>query len=127
MVFTLLLASVVFIVLIMALREIYLFRKMRDATQVRRLTLRLSMAAMLLFLLVSLFLGVCVFRLVEPDGVVPIWLAYWGCITLLTGAILLLVIADFRLYGEDSLRDSRQYWEEFARTIAAQRDNTPKE
>ena len=92
---TIVLTLAILIVIMMAIREIRNFQRDRGMYRFRRLTLRLSMAGMLLFLLVSLFIGVKVFGLNEPLGIDPhAWLAFWACVVLLVGAIACLVIVD---------------------------------
>ena len=115
------------IVAVMAARELRLFLRKRDTYPLRRLTLRLSMAGMLFFLFASLFVGVRVFHLVEPTGNVTLWMAFWGCITLLTGGVICLAIADFRSLDTDTDENTKQLWREIAETIAAHESHAPKE
>jgi hypothetical protein len=121
------LSLAMFAVIMLALREVWQFRRKRDVYRLRRLTLRLATAGMLLFLLASILIGVRVFGLNEPDGVATLWIAFWGCIMLLTGGILCLVIADFQTIGDDALQNANQYWDDIAKTIAEHQQNLPKE
>lgn len=127
MVFNVAIGLGLLLVSLLMLREIVQFRRMREVHRLRRLTLRLMMAAMLLFQLLSILIGVRVFGLAEPDGVPNLWIAFWGCIGLLTGGILMLAIADFRLVGEDTLRNSAEHLDEIARTIAEHQANKSKD
>lgn len=111
----------------LGIREVWLYRAQRAEYPLRRLTIRLANAAMMLILLGSILIGVRVFGLNEPDGIVPYFMLFWGCITLLTGAILCLVIADFRTIGEETTSDSVRLWHDIAETIAAHEQQPPKE
>lgn len=122
------LALVMVIVLLMAMREVWEFHRKREVYRLRRLTLRLAMAGMLIFLLASILIGVNVFHLNEPAGIAPdVWIAFWGCITIMTGGIICLAIADFRTIGDDTLHNSNQYWDHIAEAIAEHQKSSPKE
>lgn len=127
MLFSIIMALLMLLVGLMALSEIRTFRRKRGAQRLRRLTLRLSMAGMVIFLLASLLVGVQIFHLQEPYGVTKLWIAFWGCITLLTGGIFCLVIADFHSIGTDVQEDTKQYWEEFMKTIKDNKSPTSKD
>ena len=127
LVFSLLLLVAMAIVLMMALREVYQFRRNRSIFRLRRLTLRMLMAALLLFLLASILIGVRIFGLNEPYGVERIWILFWGSITLIIGSIFLLVLADFRLVRHDVSEKTAGYWQEINRAIAEHQRQHPKE
>jgi hypothetical protein len=118
MAFTILLSLVMLTVAGMAVREIVLFGRKRAEYPVRRLTLRISTAVMLLFLLVSLLVGVRVFHLDTYQGIIGLFLAFWGCVALLAGAIICLTIADLRMIGDETFADTNHYWRDIAETIA---------
>lgn len=122
------LALVMVLVLLMAMREVWAFHRAREVHRLRRLTLRLAMAAMLLFLLASILIGVNLFHLNEPAGIPPdLWIAFWGCVAILTGGVLCLAIADFQTIGDDALSSVNQYWDEIARAIADHQQRSSKE
>jgi len=125
--FTIVMTLAMLGVLGMAVRELMIFNRQRAEYQVRRLTLRLAMAAMLFVLFASLLIGVRVFRLDEIEGVVTLALAFWGCIALLSIAVLCLAVADLRMLGDQSRQDAAQYWREIAQTIADHELRHPKE
>ena len=102
----------------MATREIVLFRQKRAEYSLRRLTLRLTMAIMLTFQLASVLVGVRVFHLDNPHGVIGLWMAFWGCIALLTGAITCLALADMRLVSDETSSETNRIWRDIAEMIA---------
>ena len=102
----------------MAVREVVLFRRKLMDYSLRRLTLRISMTLMFIFLLLSVLVGVRVYHLDAPRGVIGLWMAFWGCIALLTGAILCLAIADLRLIGDETNSETNRLWRDIAETIA---------
>lgn len=105
----------------LAIREIILFQQASDGNRLRRLTLRLTTALMLLFLLMSIYLGIEVFHLGTPEGLPRHWLAYWGSVLLLAGGILCMVMADLRMLQADTQDDTRVLWQDIAETIARHR------
>ncbi|HEY3418172.1 MAG TPA: hypothetical protein VGM23_14945 [Armatimonadota bacterium] len=100
-------------------RELLAFFRKRGAYSLRRLTLRMSTAVMLLFLLVSVFIGIRLFHLDTPEAFPRHWIAFWGCVSLLTGAIFCMALADFRLLDEESRVEAGKLWQEIAETIAS--------
>ncbi len=118
MVLTIVIAVAVMVVLALSVRECVLYRRRRDSYPLRRLTLRLCMAGMLLFLFVSIALGITVFGLSDPLGFDRLWAFFWGFIMLLTLAILALVIADFRTLNEEAHTVVRELWHDMAEIIA---------
>lgn len=111
---------------ILAIGEVHHFRRKRGPYRLRRLTMRLTMAAMMLFLLGSILVGVRIFHLQEPNGIIKLWVAFWGCILLLIGGIFCLVIADFRLIGDDLHEHTNQFINEIMQSMAEQGKH-PKE
>ncbi|MHB9025382.1 MAG: hypothetical protein ACYC7E_14635 [Armatimonadota bacterium] len=107
-------------------RELRAFFQKRGTYTVRRLTLRLSTAFMLLFLFAGIYTGVRVFHLDTPEAFPRHWIAFWGCITLLTGAIFCMVLADLRLLDEEKRVEAGKLWREIAETIANYADR-PKD
>jgi len=91
------------VVIVMAINETHHFRRNRSVYMFRRLTLRLCMATMLLFLFASILIGtnVQVFGLTDPVGIDLRWVAFWGCVLLLVGAICCLALADLAMIRED--------------------------
>ncbi len=104
----------------LAVREIGLFFKDDGEFRTRRLTLRLLTAVLLLILLASVLaaLRVLAFYLENPVIDPAIFLAFWGCIGLLAGGIVMLVIADLNLISVETERHTNKYWREIADTIA---------
>jgi len=127
MAFTILLIVVMTAVAGMTVREIVLSAWKRDEYPRRRLTLRITMALMLIFLLASVLVGVRVFHLDQPQGIIGLWMAFWGCIMLLTGAIVCLAIADLRSIGDDSHAETNRIWRDIAETIAAHEKKRARE
>ena len=115
------------LVLLMALREIYHFRREKSVYLFRRLTLRMVTAAVLLFLMASILIGVRFFGLNEPYGVERIWIIFWGSISLLIGALFFLVLADFRTPLNDARKETVDYWSDIYRTITEYQRQHPKE
>jgi len=122
---TILLVAAMCAVLAMTIREVVGYLRKREPFALRRLTIRLSMAGMLLFLLGSILVGVRVFALGDPHGNATLWMVFWTCIMLLIGAILCLVIADLRLLAEEN-RLALQHWREIARDIEGLRSGNPE-
>ena len=122
---------VMFLIVGMTLRECVLFRqKQKHQTYPRRrLTLRISMAVMLLFLLASILVGVRIYHLGSPEesGYVQLWAAFWGAVMLLIAGIFCLVIADLRTISVEKERDANTYWRDIAETIATHEGNHPKD
>lgn len=118
MAFTVLMIAVQVAVVVLAVREIVLYMRKKEAYTLRRLTLRMLMAVMLIFLLASVLVGVRVFGLDKPPVIITLWLAFWGCITLLTGAIFCLAIADLRSIGDETTNEANRLWRDIAQTIA---------
>ena len=108
----------------LAVREVGLFFKDDGEYRTRRLTLRLLTAVLLMILLGSVLaaLRVPVFYLENPEIDPAIFLAFWGCIGLLAGGIVMLVIADFNLLSVETERHTSKHWQEIAETIARHRD-----
>lgn len=126
--FTIVMALAMLIVVILAMREVQHFRMKRETYGLRRLTLRLTTSGMLFFLLCSILIGVRVFGLEYGDGIVQLFIAFWLCIFLLTGAILCLVIADFRMADDvPSGQHARVSQEEIQRIIAEHQATHPKD
>lgn len=115
------------VVILMALHEIHLFRRDRSVFKLRRLTLRMVTAALLIFLLASILIGVRFFGLNEPFGVERIWILFWGSISLLIGGLFFLVLADFRTPVSDTSERTASYWSDINRTIAEHQQKHPKE
>ncbi len=105
------------IVAAFAIREVVAYRR-REGYKLRRLTLRLSMAAMLLFLFASVWVGVQFFGLATPVGFDRLWIAFWTCIALLTIAIFCLVLADLSAIQHDAVTDTSDLLREMAQIIA---------
>ena len=125
--FTIAVGAAMCVVLGMTVREAVIYLRKRGPFPLRRLTLRLSMAGMLLFLLGSILVGVRSFGLEVPSGHETLWMAFWTCIMLLTGAILCLVVADLRLLAEEN-HVAMQHWQEVAEMLDKYRDGlSPKE
>jgi len=118
MAFTILMITVMVAVAGLAIREVVLSQRKGEQYPVRRLTLRIVMAVMLLFLLASVLIGVQVYGLDKPKGFIALWMAFWGCISLLSGAIVCLAVADLRLIGDETFSETNQLWHEIAQTIA---------
>lgn len=118
MAFTILLIVVIITIAGMAAREIVLSTHKREEYSRRRLTLRVSMAIMLVFLLASLLVGVRVYGLDKPQAAIGLWMAFWGCIALLSGAIVCLAIADMRMIGTETHAETNRIWRDIAQTIA---------
>ncbi len=108
------------LIAVMALRELFLYGQGRSDCTRRRLTLRMSMAAMLLFLLASILIGVYVFHLGSPEdsGYVQLWAFFWGCIMLIVVGVFFLVLADLRMISSESQQDTNELWRDIAQTIA---------
>lgn len=123
---TILLLLAMALVLLMALREIHIFRREKSVFKLRRLTLRMVTAALLLFLMLSILIGVRFFGLNEPFGVERIWILFWGSISLIIGGLLFLVLADFRTPISDVSERTASYWSDINRTIA-EHQQKPKE
>lgn len=128
MVFTVATVLAMLAIIVLAGREVAVFRGDRDAYPLRRLTLRVSTAFCLVFLLGSILVGVHPpFHLDDLHRTDPrVFLAFWGCIGLLTCAVLCLVIADLRTIQEETRHESSQLWREIAETIAAH-EKPPKD
>ncbi|MHB0937384.1 MAG: hypothetical protein ACYDCO_15855 [Armatimonadota bacterium] len=118
MAFTILMITVIGAVAGLAVREIVLATRKSEQYPMRRLTLRIVMAVMLIFLLASVLVGVRVYGLDKPQGIIALWMAFWGCITLLSGAIVCLAIADLRRIGDETFGDTNHLWHDIAQTIA---------
>lgn len=127
MAFTIMMITVMVAVAGLAIREIVLFRRKNEQYSLRRLTLRIVMAVMLIFLLGSVLIGVREYGLDKPQGVITLWMAFWGCITLLSGAIVCLAIADLRLIGDETFNETNQLWREIAQTIAEHEEHRGQE
>jgi hypothetical protein len=117
---------VVVTILVLAGREVALFVRQRASYPLRRLTLRLAMAGMLVFLFGSIGIGVHYFRLDDPAGIITLWLAFWGSIGLLTAGILCLALADLRSLHDDTSDEAARLWQEMAETVA-RHEHTPPE
>jgi len=113
-------------IILLAMREVWAFHRKREVYHLRRLTLRLTTAGMLLFLLVSVLIAVKL-GLNEPYGLERQFIVFWGSIMLLVGGIICLVIADFQTIGDDALHQANQYWDEIAKTLADHHKEAPKE
>ena len=118
MAFTFILILVMVAITGMAMREIVLFRRKRGEYSLRRLTLRIAMAIMLILQLASVLVGVRIFHLDTPQGVIGLWMAFWGCIMLLTGAISCLALADMRLVTDETSTETNRIWRDIAEMIA---------
>lgn len=129
MVLTAILIVMILAVAGLAVREIGLFFKDEGEFRLRRLTLRLLTAFLLIILLGSVLaaLRVPVFYLENPEIDPAIFLAFWGCIGLLAGGIVMLVIADLNLIGVETERHTNRYWQEIAETIAQHKHEEKKE
>jgi MFS family permease len=112
------------VVIMMATLETQYVRRHRGIYLFRRLTLRLSMAGMLLFLLASILIGlnVRIFGLTEPMGVDWRWVAFWGSVVLLIGAICCLALADLTMIKTDVLSEHVQRSAEIDEIIANHRE-----
>jgi len=119
----------IIIVAVLAVREMFLFGAKRDAYGIRRLTLRMSTAALLIFLLASILVGVQVFHLGSPEdtGNIGLWAAFWGCISILTGGVFCLVVADLRTVTDERRDDAGRLWRDIAQTIADHEASRSKE
>ena len=107
--------------IVMAVREIMIYRNnIEGVYSLRRLSVRISMAVMVVFLLASILTVISVpwFYLIEPQTTPDLWFAYWGSVALLSFGILSLIVADFRLIGEDTRLDEHKMWRELAEVIA---------
>jgi hypothetical protein len=107
--------------IVMAVREIMIYRNNTEGIySLRRLSVRISMAVMVIFLLASILTVISVpwFYLIEPQTTPDLWFAYWGSVALLSFGILSLIVADFRLIGEDTRQDEHKMWRELAEVIA---------
>ncbi|OPZ80316.1 MAG: hypothetical protein BWY76_03392 [bacterium ADurb.Bin429] len=122
MLFTIVMIAAMLVIVGFALREVALFARRRDGYTLRRFTLRLSMTVMLLFLFGSIFVGVRVFGLASPVGFDKYWIAFWAFITMLTFAVLCLVLADLRTLGEETRSEAAVLWQEMAHMLA---EHTP--
>ncbi len=94
------------LVFVMIVRECAQYVRKRQTYPIRRLTLRVSTAIMLLFLLASILVGVRAFHLGSPEdnGYVQLWAAFWGAVVLLVFGIFCLVIADMRTVSVETNR-----------------------
>lgn len=119
MLFPIVIWTAMLVILALAVREVLLYTRRRDGYLLRRLTLRLCMAVMLLYLLGSIYVGITFFGLADPVGVDRLWMAFWGCIGLLVGAVLCLVVADLRILREETHRAVKDIWHDMATIIAA--------
>jgi|GEM_PF-1584278 len=117
MAFTILLIALMIFIAGMLVREIVLSTRGREEYSLRRLTLRIMMAFMLIFLLASVLVGVRVYGLDKPRDL-ELWMAFWGCIALLSGAIVCLAIADLRMIGTETNTDINRIWRDIALTIS---------
>ncbi|MHB9134434.1 MAG: hypothetical protein ACYDBB_25460 [Armatimonadota bacterium] len=113
-------------ILALLAREIVIFTRKRESYPVRRLTLRATTALMLLFLLASILIGIGAFHLLDPGSSPKPWIAFWGCIGLLTGAILCMVIADIRHLNEETNGEVKQLWHDIAEIIADHQAKPPQ-
>jgi hypothetical protein len=125
MLFAVVMAVAGVVVLLLAVREVVQYLRRRDEYPLRRLTLRLCTAGMLLFLLASIYVGIGVFGLVEPRDAharLPYTLQQWGMfwlfVMLLTLAIFALLIADFRTVHEERSTMVHDLWRDMAEIIA---------
>jgi hypothetical protein len=106
---------------VLAVREVIIYRKQLDGVySFRRLSVRISMAVMVIFLLGSILTVISVpwFYLIEPFTTPELWFAYWGSVALLSFGILSLIVTDFRLIGDDTRSDENKMWRELAEVIA---------
>ncbi len=107
--------------IIMAVREIMIYRKQAEGVySFRRLSVRISMAVMIIFLLGSILTVISVpwFYLIEPQTTPELWFAFWGSAGMLSTGILCLIVADFRLIGDDARAEEKKMWRELAVVIA---------
>lgn len=107
--------------IIMAVREVMIYRNNTEGIySLRRLSVRISMAVMVVFLLASILTVISVpwFYLIEPQTTPDLWFAYWGSVAMLSFGILSLIVADFRLIAEDTRQDEHKMWRELAEVIA---------
>lgn len=113
----------------MTVRELVHYRRQRPTYPRRRLTLRLLMAAMLLFLLASILVGVRIFHLGSPEesGYALLWAAFWGAVMLLIGGIFSLIFADMRTISVESEQENNKLWRDIAETIASHETTRPKD
>lgn len=125
MLFDIIILVAILVILIFATREVLFFTRRRDRYKLRRLTLRLSMAAMLLFLLGSVFVGIRYFGLANPVGFDRLWIAFWAFIGMLTIAIFCLVLADLSAVGEETVTDTTDLLREMAQIIASHQQKMP--
>jgi hypothetical protein len=107
------------LVVALAVREVVMSRRHREDYTARRIALRLTTAALIVFLLAAVLVGVQRFGLDHLGGDPVYFLAFWGCITLLTGGILCLALADFSIIHADLRREANRQWREIAELIAA--------
>ncbi len=115
------LPAMMILFIILAIREVILFKNKKEGVySLRRLSVRLSMAVMLIFLLGSILTVISVpwFYLVEPQTNPDLWFAYWGSVSMLSFGILSLIVADFHLIGDDTRKDESKMWRELAELIA---------
>jgi len=117
MAFTILLITMMTAIAGMIVREIVLSTRRREEYSLRRLTLRIVMALMLIFLLASMLVGVRIYGLDKPRDI-ELWMAFWGCIALLSGAVVCLAIADMRMIGTETHADTNRIWRDIAQMIA---------
>ncbi|HOF88347.1 MAG TPA: hypothetical protein PLZ36_09635 [Armatimonadota bacterium] len=127
MLFTIVMTAALLVIVGLALREVALFARRHEGYPLRRFTLRLSTAGMLFFLFGSIFLGVRVFGLANPVGFDTYWIAFWAFVTMLTFAVLCLVLADLRTLGEETRSEAAVRWQEMARMLAAHTRETGEE
>lgn len=106
------------IITIVAVREVMSYLRRRDEYKLRRLTLRLSMAGMMLFLLASIYAGITWFGLADPVGFDKYWIAFWAFVTMLTFAIFCLVVADLRAITEEKESAALGLWREMGEMLA---------
>jgi hypothetical protein len=118
MVLAILLSLGIFIVLGLTIREILIYIRKPHPYCLRRLTLRLSMAGLLLWLLASIGVGVLYFHLDNPEGIPMHWIAFWGFVGVIIAAIFCLIIADLRMIGDETQDEVNRLWRDIAQTIA---------
>ncbi|MEI6520432.1 MAG: hypothetical protein WCO98_10430 [bacterium] len=107
--------------IVMAVREVIIYRRGDVGVySFRRLSVRLSMAVMVIFLLGSILTVISVpwFYLIEPQTTPNLWFAYWGSVAMLSFGILSLIVADFHMIGDDTRQDENKMWRELAEVIA---------
>lgn len=105
-------------VLATAVREVVQHRRAGADASRRRLGLRLATAATLMALLGAIWIGVARFGINEPAGALAYFLAFWGCIAMLIGAVFCLVIADLRMVADESHADAGRLLRDIVTTIA---------